>query len=465
MNEQIEKAQKEFNALAPHEKSQVLFHQGVQLHQQNRFEEALKLYSQAVALTPDFADAYNNMAVALRKLQCFQAALTCYKRSLSIRPDHPGTYSNMGNVLNDLDLMQASLGAHQKAMELDPENLLYQYNTALVLRDAGKLDEAIRLFDAVLEKEADYKDCRWDRALTHLMAGRFKEGFADYDARWKLAKSPPRTFNEPRWQGEDLTGRTLFIHREQGFGDAIQFLRLVAEVKKRFGGKIILECQPELVTLFENTAGVDQLVPFGQKPPAFDCWIPLMSLSHILDIEEQTIPRTIPYLSPPEKSRFRVRPAPEGGLNIGIVWAGSPTHQNDRRRSVPVERFLPLADHKGVTLFSLQKGDYEKELITSGAKHLLIDAGKDIRDFADTASLASQLDLIICIDTSVAHLAGALGVPVWLILPFTPDWRWMIGREDSPWYPQMRLFRQSSPGDWESCFEKVYRALDEKLIG
>ncbi|NVJ90383.1 MAG: glycosyltransferase family protein [Methylocystaceae bacterium] len=456
-------APKNFNDLSPQEKGELLFLKATQLHKENKFEDALKFYGNAVAYWPEQPDAYNNMAVALRKLGKFEAALVCYNRSLGFRPDHGGTYSNMGNVLNDLDRIQDAIKAHDKAIELEPDNLLYLYNKALVLRDAGKCKQALTLFDKILKIDPNYKDCRWDRALTYLVNGDFKNGFAEYDARWSLAKSPPRTFKQPRWEGDALSQRRLFIHREQGFGDAIQFVRLIPSIKKRYGGHIILECQPELMRLFSNVDGIDQLIPFGSSLPEFDTWIPMMSLGHVLKVDENNIPGEVPYLAPPPNNRFHVRPAPEDGLNIAFAWAGSKTHQNDRRRSVEIERFLPLLNHKNVTLFSLQKGDRQNDILTSGAKSIVVDASADIKDFADSAGLLSQMDLVITIDTSLAHLAGALGKPVWLMLPYTPDWRWMLKRDDSPWYPSMHIFRQSKPGDWDGAFKKLYDALDAQL--
>lgn len=452
-----------FNKLSAKDKGLVLFQQGAKFHQQDKLDEALKAYTQAVAFHPTLADAYNNMAVALRKQQKFEAALACYQRSVAIRENHGGTYSNMGNVLNDLDLIEEALEAHNKATELEPENLLYRYNLALVQRDAGLFDEALKSFDDVLAKDPNYRDLRWDRALTLLMDGRFKEGFEEYDARWKLSKSPPRSFPQDRWEGGPLNSHTLFIHREQGFGDAIQFLRLIPSIKKRYGGTIILECQPELMRLFDGFEGIDQLHSFGQPLPDFDLWVPLMSLGHILGVEEKTIPMDIPFLTAPVSDRFHVRPAVDSGLNIGIVWAGSPTHQNDRRRSTKIEKFLNLARHKNTTFFSLQKGERVSDLTQTGASCLIIDAGSTLRDFADTACVIDQLDLIITIDTSVAHLAGAMGKEVWLLLPFTPDWRWMLKREDSPWYPQMKIIRQPKPGDWDSVFKKVDQMLGKRL--
>lgn len=463
MSDKIGKPEVKFEDLPPEEKAKVCFMKAARLHKEDKLEEAVSLYGRAVAFDPVMADSYNNMAVALRKLTHFDAALACYQRSISIRDDHAGTYSNMGNVLNDLDRVEDSICAQSKAIDLDPNNLLYIYNKALVLRDAGRSMEAITLFDEVLAKDPEYKDCVWDRALTHLMAGDFKKGFAEYDARWSLAKSPPRSFEQPQWAGDPLGTRRLFIHREQGFGDALQFVRLVSQVKKNYGGTLILECQPELLSLFEDMEGIDEFVPFGNPLPDFDVWIPLMSLAHILKVDEDNIPGVVPYLSAKKTTRFRLRPAPQGGLNIGVVWAGSPTHQNDRRRSVELGRFLSMMGHKGVTLFSLQKGPARKEIKAQGAQGMIVDVGQQLQNFSDTAAIIDQLDLVISVDTSVVHLAGSMGKPVWLLLPFTPDWRWMHDRDDSPWYPTMQIYRQAEAGNWAEVFEKVYEALAQKL--
>ncbi len=453
----------DFADLSPAEKAHSFFIKAVKSHKQGDFEKALSLYGKSIAYNPHHADTYNNMAVALRKCGHFEAALSCYKRALSLRKDHAGTYSNMGNVLNDLDRIEDALAAHTQAVTLAPEDLLYQYNKALALRDAGQYKEALALFDQILSQNPTYKDCRWDRAITSLLSGDLKSGFADYDARWELKKSPARHFPFPRWNGESLKDKRLFIHREQGFGDAIQFIRFLPLVKERFGGIQTLECQPELIALFQGTNAIDEIIPSGTPIPTCDYWVPLMSLPHLLGIEETPLPCHIPYLSPSNTNAFNIRPAPAGGLNIAIAWGGSPTHQNDRRRSVNLENFLPLCGYPDVTLFSVQKGPRSQDLRQTGGACLIVDAGAKMQNFDQTASLLHQMDLVITVDTSVAHLAGAMGKPVWVLLPFAPDWRWMHQRSDSPWYPTMRLFRQPRPGDWTRVFEDVYRCLEEKL--
>jgi Tfp pilus assembly protein PilF len=458
----VEKPRLKFDEMLPQQKARALFSQAVGHHQAGRFEEALQLYARALAFDPAFADGFNNMAVALRKLQRFDAALISYQKSVALRSDHAGTFSNMGNVLNDMDRVDEALEAHKRAVELEPSNLLYLYNYGLVLRDAGHYSEAITYFKKVLSNDPNYPNCPWDLALTHLMAGDLETGFAQYDSRWKLAKSPPRKFKQPRWDGRPLAGKTLFIHREQGFGDAIQFARLIKPLKEKFGGRIILECQPELKRLFEQIDGVDELAVYGKRPPAFDVWIPLMSLAQVLEVGKESIPGDDVFLKPFDPNHFKIKRRSFRALHVGVVWAGSPTHQNDRRRSVEIEHFLKLASFPDVIVFSLQKGERAKDLETSGANCFFVDAGKECHDFADSSSLLAHLDLIITIDTSVAHLAGAMGKEVWLMLPFTPDWRWMNDRSDSPWYPNMTIFRQKTPGDWAGCFEEMYQSFSAK---
>lgn len=445
------------------EKGRLLFLKAIKHHEKGDLQDALRLYGQSIAYNPHHADTFNNMAVALRKLGHFDAALSCYERALSLRDDHAGTYSNMGNVLNDLDRIEDALSAHDQALMRAPNDLLYHYNKALSLRDAAHYDQALALFDQILARDPHYKDCRWDRAITCLLSGDLKNGFADYDARWTLKNSPARQFPFARWTGQPLNGKRLFIHREQGFGDAIQFVRLLPVLKKKFGATLTLECPPELVELFQHSNAIDEIIPSGQPIPTCDYWVPMMSLAHLLDIEERTIPRDVPYLSPSGNNILNVHTTTNDRFKVAIVWGGSPTHQNDRRRSVALEKFIPLCRYPDVSVFSVQKGPRAQDLQTTGANCLIVDAGAKIKNFDQTASLLSQMDLVLSVDTSVAHLAGALGKPVWVLLPFTPDWRWMNARSDSPWYPTMRLFRQSRPGDWDGVFADVYRCLEEKL--
>lgn len=300
------------------------------------------------------------------------------------------------------------------------------------------------------------------------MAGELEEGFAEYEWRWKggVPGLKDRKFSQPRWDGGPLEGRTLLLHAEQGFGDTLQFIRLAAEIANP-GGKVILEVPRALLEIARTAPGIDVIVAAGDSLPSFNVHLPLMSLPHVLRTRLQTLPVRVPYLKP-DKSRvatWRHRLDPGRGLKIGVVWAGNHRHTHDRHRSIPSAILLPALAMTGVQLYSLQKeprsGDRE---VIDGLADCITDLSSLLRDFNETAAVLMALDLVITVDTSVAHLAGALGRPVWTLLPFALDWRWMLEREDSPWYPTMRLFRQSQPGEWCSVVARVQIELTKFVM-
>lgn len=439
----------------------------VKHHHGGGLEEAIAEYSRAAFLNPADSGVFNNLGVALRALGRLEAAVASYRRGLELAPDEAGLYSNMGNALRQLDRFAEALAAQKRAVKLAPGSAEYNYNLGLVYRDTARLGEALACFDAALAIRPDYVDCRWDRSLLLLQKGEFKEGFEEYEWRWKLRRSPPRGYAKPLWDGSPLDGRTLLVHQEQGFGDMIQmarFLPVIKEMSQKGGGAVIVECQPELLRLFEGAAaanklGIDKVVAKGDPLPPFDVYAPILSLPRILGASLKTIPAEVPYLAPPETNPGRLAAPPGTRLKVGISWAGKPSHANDRHRSCPLARFVDLARAPNVAFYSLQKGEAQKELGRRGCPALIADLGGKLGDFADTAAALSLLDLTITVDTSVAHLAGALARPVWVALPFAADWRWLKKRTDSPWYPTMTLFRQPAPGDWDSVFAKLEKAL------
>jgi len=296
-----------------------------------------------------------------------------------------------------------------------------------------------------------------------LVRGDFLQGWEEYEWRWKTkdAAFPERNFAQPQWDGSPLEGRTLLLHAEQGLGDAIQFIRYLPLVAQN-GGNIVLECQPELQRLFQRMAPDLPVLAMGQALPAFDVHCPLMSLSRVFSTDLGNIPQTVPYLhaDAAEAALWGERLAGLGSsLKVALVWAGNPTNKNDRKRSLKLASLAPLAEVPGVRFISLQKGDATAEARTLPAGVALIDVAEDLKDFADTAALLANLDLVISVDTAVVHLAGAMGRPVWTLLPFAPDWRWLLGRADSPWYPTMRLFRQPAIGDWDAVIAEVREQL------
>jgi tetratricopeptide (TPR) repeat protein len=439
-----------------------LFDLAVKHHQKSELKEAVNVYGKSLLLNPKIADVYNNMGVALRVLGKLEAAVACYRRCLVLRPNNSGVYSNMGNALRELGRLQLAVAAHQQAIKLSPESPEAYYNLGLVLRDLGQVTQALAAFERTLGYNPDHADCRWDRALTLLLRGDFLPGFEQYDWRWKLDRSPPRGFSEPEWDGADLKGKTLLIHQEQGFGDMIQFARYIPMVKER-GGTVVVEVQPELSRLFSTLPGVDKVINRGAPLPKFDLFIPMMSLAKVFATSKDNVPADIPYLTPPDMLAVQLPVSLERQRKIGIVWAGKPTHQNDKNRSCTFSNFIELLGMPGASIYSLQKGPREADIAENGCEALVLNLGGRLNDFADTASVIQQLDMVITVDTSVAHLAGALGKPVWVLVPYAPDWRWMTETDSSPWYPTMRLFRQKKHGDWESVFVDVRRALRDEL--
>jgi len=455
----LPKDQKE--ALREREAARV-FGLAAQAHQNGELDEAVKGYGKALLLNPRLPDAYNNMGVALRAQGKLEASVACYRRSLVLKPENAGAYSNLGNTLRELGRLQSSIAAHQQAIRITPDSADAHYNLALALRDMNRTDQALAVFEQTLKLKGDHVDCRWDRALCFLQKGDFKRGFDEYEWRWKLERSPPRGFEQPLWDGSELKGKTILIHQEQGFGDMIQFARYVPMVKAK-GGTVVVEVQPELARLFSVLDGVDKVVNKDSPLPKFDVYVPMISLARIFGTTPETVPADIPYLSAPDAHAVQLPASLGKQRKIGISWAGRPTHQNDKFRSIAFRQFVELLGVPGATIYGLQKGPMAAEVAENGCEALVLNLGGRLHDFADTAAVVAQLDLVISVDTALVHLAGALGKPVWNLLPFSADWRWQTSGDTSPWYPSMRLFRQDQPGNWEPVFEAVRDALLEEM--
>ena len=330
------------------------------------------------------------------------------------------------------------------------------FEKAMAAHRDGRLDEAIAGYVEALEINPE-------SSRAWLMMGELEKGFEEYEWRWRLAENPPRRFDKPAWSGAALDGRTILLHAEQGMGDSIQFARYAALVAAR-GGRVILECQAPLTALFESLDGVEQIVARDAALPAFDVHAPLLCLPRIFETDLDSIPESGAYLGADAArgKKFASLLDPER-LNVGIVWAGKPSHRNDRNRSAGIEPFIDLLGIPGAAFHSLQVGPRAGDIGATRCAGLIRDHAPRLRDFADTAALVAALDLVISVDTSVCHLAGALGKPCWVVIPYTPDWRWLMQREDSPWYPSLRLFRQDSFGDWPGVFGRLGEALEERI--
>ncbi|HTZ79111.1 MAG TPA: tetratricopeptide repeat protein [Stellaceae bacterium] len=424
---------------------------------------ALKLYQQALEFHPAFPDAYNNIGVILRGNDKLPAAAACFRRALAIRPDNAAVLSNLGNVLWQMLRFEPAAEAFRRSLALDPARPETLHNLGLLLHSMGDYSGAVDCFDKALRGRRESVDIWWDRALTLLAMGDFARGWQEYEKRWRLKTHPPRRIASPRWEGQTDRDLSLLVHFEQGLGDSIQFCRYLPLAAARVG-RLVFECQPELARLMTGLPGVAEVIPSGRPLPNCDYHVPLMSLPGLLGTRLDSIPAAPSYLRAPADAVPPPLPRPEGTkLAIGIVWAGRANHMNDRNRSTTLERFLALADLPGVQLYSLQKGLHAADIQTLGAQALVRDLGSALTDFAATAALLPALDLVVSVDTAAVHLAGALGVRTFVAIPYTPDWRWFNTRDDTPWYPSLRLFRQPKPGDWESVFERIRVAVQALL--
>ncbi len=433
---------------------------GVLAAQRGRAEAAAALIARAIALNPAAAFYHNNLGNVLQDMGRLTESLLCYEEALRLEPEYVEALVNLGNALNKLDRFGEALSCYLEAQRLRPDYAGLYVNLAHALIDQGLLEEAQGLVEEALRLEPDNAQAHGARSRIWLLKGDFERGLAEYEWRWVLQPGSRRPFAQPEWDGSSLQGRRILLHAEQGLGDTIQFLRYVPLVQQA-GGRVIVECPPRLVELAAGVEGVEQVVASGQPLPEFDLHAPLLSLPRILGTRLETIPARVPYLRPPAAEDFPELPG--GKLRVGLAWAGNPAHRNDRRRSVPLERLEPLGSVEGVVFFNLQKGPAAEQGSPAGLR--LEQLPGRWNDLPWLAASVARLDLVISVDTLQAHLAGALGRPVWLLLPFAPDWRWMLGRDDSPWYPTMRLFRQPAPGDWDSVIERVRQELVGKVEG
>jgi tetratricopeptide (TPR) repeat protein len=428
------------------------------------FENAAACYRRTLELQPDHAAAPLNLGAALQAAGHTDEAIATYRRLLAKRPDYAEAHSNLGNLLWEQGHADQAVASCRRALALQPNYPEAQMNLGNALVSQNQFDEAIASFRRSIALRPDYADAHSNLGLALLTVGQYEEGWRENEWRWRKAAFPSvrRNFAQPAWDGAELNGRTILLHAEQALGDTLQFVRFVPEVRRR-GGRVVLEVQPSMVRLMQNSIGLgtEEVLPqdpSGATPPvAFDLHLPLMSLPLALNmLDPEKSPSPVPYLQADETA-LRLPELQTPLKKVGLVWAGRPW---PRDRSIPLRKLAPLA-RENVKLFSLQIGEPAQRLRQSPPDFELIDLSPHIDDFADTAALVAQLDLVICIDSAVAHLAGAMGKPAWVMLKYSPDFRWLLEREDSPWYPTLRLFRQQRDGDWDEVIERVARKLDE----
>ncbi|MBN1123492.1 MAG: tetratricopeptide repeat protein [Sedimentisphaerales bacterium] len=442
---------------------------GITLYRMGRFDQALQSHTTAIRLAPTFAEAYYHRGMAWAAKDHPEEAIQDYQTAIRLLPTLADAFNSLGMILVKCLRFEEAIRAFRRALELDHDFAHAYYNLANLFRSLGHCDDAIEMYDRAIARLPEFADAFWNRSTVHLLNGQLEKGWQDYQWRHKADLDVavyPHSLEKSRWDGSPFTGKTLLLHYEQGYGDSIQFLRYLPMVKAR-GGQILLEERPVLLPLLKAYPHVDQFLAAGShapSPDSYDIHISLLDLPQVFNTTLQTIPNQVPYLWPdPEKISHWRSCLPAGEFRVGIVWAGSPHHGNDTNRSCPQEWFLPLSRIPGVQLISLQKEAPETERFPGSGRNPIHHLGPILNDFSDTAAVIASLDLVISVDTAVAHLAGALGKEVWTLLPFAPDWRWMLHRIDSPWYPTMRLFRQPAWGDWNSVFQEVLGALHNRV--
>jgi Flp pilus assembly protein TadD len=435
---------------------------GVLLADQGRHADAEPCYRAAVRLQPNNPELHNNLGVALVGLERLDDAEASYREALRLQPDNAAAHNNLGNCLRQHNRLEDAAASLREAIRLKPSYAEAHNNLGIVLAHSGKIAEGMARYDEALRLRPDYPEAHLNRSLALLSTGDFARGWAEYEWRWKMPTIKPPKFKQPRWDGSPLAGRTVLLHAEQGLGDTIQFIRY-ASLLQALGGRVVLDCPVPLVELAASCPGVSQVVARGSALPPFDVWATLLSIPGLLHTTLETIPAAIPYVkADPERVRYwQQELASVPGLRVGISWQGSKQHRGDRVRSVPLTRFASLAKTGSVRLLSLQKGLGTEQLAEAAAAgwEVLDYGSRTEASFADTAALMLNLDLIVTVDSAVAHVAGALGLPVWVATPYAADWRWLRHREDTPWYPTLRLFRQPVPGDWDIVFQRLSGAL------
>lgn len=439
---------------------------GIVLRESGRVSESVAAHQRAIALRPSESSGYVNLGCALEKAGDIEQAAAVLEKALELEPNSPEAHQNLANVLRAMGHPQEALDECRIALALRPEFSEAQAALGNVLMDLGLLEEAVAAHRRALELRPAYDEVRFNLALTLLLAGNFEEGWPAFEIRRQIPALRVANFDQPMWDGSDFYGRTLLLHAEQGMGDTIQFIRYVPLVAER-GGNVIVRCQPALKALLTGQPGIRTVLADTDSLPPFDLHCPLMSVPLVLGTRERTIPSTTPYLFADRAAarHWRERLREAGPFRkIGLAWAGSRHHRNDRNRSMSLQQFSLLRQVKNAMFISLQKGEPARQALHPPEGLSLIDWTAELNDWTDTAALASSLDLVITVDTAVAHLAGAMGKEVWVLLPFSPDWRWMLKRSDSPWYPTMRLFRQPTPGNWETPIRQVVEELTTKIL-
>ena len=429
-----------------------------------RFEEAVGSFERAIEVDANSVQAFYNLGNAQRELGRLQDAALSLQRAIELDPENALAHLNMGTLRFDQTDLEMAKYHYMRSLKISHQNAGSQMGMGAVLAEQGSIDDAEKYYHQALEIDPRSAQTHHNLSLVQLTKGNWEEGFKSFEWRWHTSTFENRNFKQPIWNGEKLDNQTLLIYCEQGFGDTLQFCRYIQLVKER-AADVVIETPPPLVPILSSCPGAERIVAVGDELPKFDFQAPLMSLARIFGTTPNSVPCTIPYLSaqPDRIEHWKNRLGSEPTFRLGIAWRGSPNYARDKERSVPLGWFAPLARIEGVKLISLHRGDTSDEIVSMKDQFAVVDFGNDLDRnggaFMDTAAVMKNIDLVISVDSAAGHLAGALGLPVWLILSRVSDWRWMLDRTDTPWYPTMRLFRQTLTRDWTDVSERIESEL------
>jgi Flp pilus assembly protein TadD len=438
----------------------------VQHHRAGKLNDAEAIYRQILQTVPNHPHALHNLGEIAYRVRRFDVASDFIRKSIALEPNNASFHNTLSAIafaVGDIELADREA---RHAVKIDPNLSFAHGNLGNALIGSGDYHGALASFEKAIELDSKNAIAHDGLGATLLMMGDLQRGWKEREWRWQKPDFETHRFpGKPYWDGSDLTGKAILLMVEQGYGDVFQFARYAPLLQER-GARVLLEVVPDIHALMSTLAGVNQLVIAGLQQPAFDLVCPLLSVPLWYGTTMETIPAKVPYLSADprlveawQRKYFRNDP----NLKIGIAWAGRPTHANNHNRSMTLAALAPLADIPGVTFYSIQKGDASKQLATPPPGMKIIDLSTALTDFNQTAAVIAGLDLVIAVDTGVVHLAGALGKPVWVLVPFVPDWRWLLDREDTPWYPTMRLFRQKNIGDWAGVMQRVADSLRARV--
>jgi tetratricopeptide (TPR) repeat protein len=433
----------------------------IALNQLGHRDKAFAAARHGVEKAPNYAPAHNCLGSLFFNHGQIENARSCFIAACSFDSTYADAHNNLANTLVQLNKFEDAEAYYDIAITLEPMNPDFWANKASMFLAENKMEKAFDACEQALNISPEHVDAKWNRAITRLICGDLSGGFADYEVRWALPEFKSRKFDSQLWTGENLYNRSIILYSEQGLGDTIQFVRYVALVNAAKPKAIYLVTQKSLVSLLSKISDINQVFNFGEALPKTDYYIPLMGLAHVFETTLETIPQGVPYLSMSREMfyDFEVKVNEKIKLKVGLNWAGRPSNKNDRNRSISLEMLGPITKNNKVQFYSLQYGEEGKVLNPS--INNIINLSEKLGDFAQTATIIKQLDLIITVDTALAHLAGALGVKCWVMLPFAPDWRWMLESNETPWYPSIKLFRQAKPGDWQSVIDLLVADLAE----